>query len=232
VVADLDMLVVRELTGGLYFGEKKKEEIEGGYRVIDTLVYTTQEIDRVIRLAFELAKNRKKKLTSVDKANVLETSRHWREHATTLADEYPEVELNHMYVDNCAMQFVRWPKQFDVVVTENMFGDILTDLAAQLTGSIGMLPSASIGGKVILYEPIHGSAPDIAGKDIANPLATVLSAALMLRVSFNMEEEAQVIESAVTEVLNEGYRTADIMQDGMKQVGTKEMGEMVLKKIL
>ena len=232
VVADLDMLVVRELTGGLYFGEKKKEEIEGGYRVIDTLVYTTQEIDRVIRLAFELAKNRKKKLTSVDKANVLETSRHWRERATALADEYPEVELNHMYVDNCAMQFVRWPKQFDVVVTENMFGDILTDLAAQLTGSIGMLPSASIGGKVILYEPIHGSAPDIAGKDIANPLATVLSAALMLRVSFNMEEEAQVIESAVTEVLNEGYRTADIMQDGMKQVGTKEMGELVLKKIL
>ena len=232
VVADLDMLVVRELTGGLYFGEKKKEEIEGGYRVIDTLVYTTREIDRVIRLAFELAKNRKKKLTSVDKANVLETSRHWRERATALADEYPEVELNHMYVDNCAMQFVRWPKQFDVVVTENMFGDILTDLAAQLTGSIGMLPSASIGGKVILYEPIHGSAPDIAGKDIANPLATVLSAALMLRVSFNMEEEAQVIESAVTEVLNEGYRTADIMQDGMKQVGTKEMGELVLKKIL
>ena len=231
VVADLDMLIVRELTGGLYFGEKKKEKIEDGYRVIDTLVYTTQEIDRVIDLAFKLAKNRTKKLTSVDKANVLETSRHWRERASAVAEEYPDVELNHMYVDNCAMQFVRWPKQFDVVVTENMFGDILTDLAAQLTGSIGMLPSASIGGRVSLYEPIHGSAPDIAGKDIANPLATVLSAALMLKTSFNMHEEAKFIEQAVAETLNEGYRTADIMQDGMKQVGTKEIGELILKKI-
>jgi len=231
VVADLDMLIVRELTGGLYFGEKKKEKIEDGYRVIDTLVYTTQEIDRVIDLAFKLAKNRTKKLTSVDKANVLETSRHWRERASAVAEEYPDVELNHMYVDNCAMQFVRWPKQFDVVVTENMFGDILTDLAAQLTGSIGMLPSASIGGRVSLYEPIHGSAPDIAGKDIANPLATVLSAALMLKTSFNMHEEAKFIEQAVAETLNEGYRTADIMQNGMKQVGTKEIGELILEKI-
>lgn len=231
VVADLDMLIVRELTGGLYFGEKKKEKIEDGYRVIDTLVYTTQEIDRVIDLAFKLAKNRTKKLTSVDKANVLETSRHWRERASAVAEGYPDVELNHMYVDNCAMQFVRWPKQFDVVVTENMFGDILTDLAAQLTGSIGMLPSASIGGRVSLYEPIHGSAPDIAGKDIANPLATVLSAALMLKTSFNMHEEAKFIEQAVAETLNEGYRTADIMQNGMKQVGTKEIGELILEKI-
>ncbi|MBM7853890.1 3-isopropylmalate dehydrogenase [Desulfohalotomaculum tongense] len=232
LVSGLDMLIVRELTGGLYFGEKKKEPIAGGYRVIDTLVYTTPEIDRVARLAFELAQKRSGKLTSVDKANVLESSRHWREHVQSLAPEYPRVELSHMYVDNCAMQLVREPKQFDVMVTENMFGDILTDLAAQLTGSIGMLPSASIGGEVALYEPIHGSAPDIAGKDLANPLATILSAAMMLRVTFNMEREAAEIEQAVTAVLEKGYRTGDIMQPGMKQVGTGRMGELVLEQIL
>lgn len=231
LVSGLDIMVVRELTGGLYFGEKKKEEIPGGYRVVDTLVYTTDEIDRVARLAFALAEKRGGKLTSVDKANVLESSRHWREYVQGLAEEYPNVELEHMYVDNCAMQLVRAPKQFDVLVTENMFGDILTDLAAQLTGSIGMLPSASIGGEVALYEPIHGSAPDIAGKDLANPLATILSAAMMLRITFNMEEAAADIEQAVTAVLDKGYRTGDIMQPGMKQVGTKEMGELVLEHL-
>ena len=231
VVAGLDVMIVRELTGGLYFGEKKKEAIEGGYRVVDTLVYTTPEIDRVAKLAFELAQKRGGKLTSVDKANVLESSRHWREHVISLSSQYPEVELSHMYVDNCAMQLVRDPKQFDVMVTENMFGDILSDLAAQLTGSIGMLPSASIGGEVSLYEPIHGSAPDIAGQNLANPLATILSAAMMLRISFDMEAEAKTIEQAVAAVLEDGYRTGDIMQPGMKQVGTKEISELVLERV-
>ncbi|MTI80815.1 MAG: 3-isopropylmalate dehydrogenase [Firmicutes bacterium] len=231
LVSGLDIMIVRELTGGLYFGDKKKEPIDGGYRVVDTLVYTTPEIDRVARLSFELAQKRGGRLTSVDKANVLETSRHWREVVVNLAQEYSDVELSHIYVDNCAMQLVRDPKQFDVMVTENMFGDILTDLAAQLTGSIGMLPSASIGGDVALYEPIHGSAPDIAGKDLANPLATILSAAMMLRITYNMEQAAADIEKAVTKVLEDGYRTGDIMQPGMKQVGTKEMGELVLQHL-
>jgi 3-isopropylmalate dehydrogenase len=231
VVSGLDVLMVRELTGGLYFGEKKKEEIAEGYRVVDTLVYTTPEIKRVAKLAFELAQKRGGKLTSVDKANVLESSRHWREVVNGMAPDYPEVELNHLYVDNCAMQLVRYPKQFDVMVTENMFGDILTDLAAQLTGSIGMLPSASVGGDVSLYEPIHGSAPDIAGQDLANPLATILSAAMMLRLSFNLDEEAKAVEQAVAKVLQMGYRTGDIMQPGMKKVGTKEMSELVIKEL-
>ncbi|MEG6616960.1 3-isopropylmalate dehydrogenase [Peptococcaceae bacterium 1198_IL3148] len=231
VVSGLDVLMVRELTGGLYFGEKKKEEIAEGYRVVDTLVYTTPEIERVAKLAFELAQKRSGKVTSVDKANVLESSRHWREVVNGLAAAYPGVELNHLYVDNCAMQLVRNPKQFDVLVTENMFGDILTDLAAQLTGSIGMLPSASVGGNVSLYEPIHGSAPDIAGQDIANPLATILSAAMMLRLSFNLDEAAQAVEQAVAKVLQKGYRTGDIMQPGMKPVGTKEITELVIKEL-
>ena len=231
VVAGLDLLIVRELTGGLYFGEKKKEAIDGGYRVVDTLVYTTPEIDRVAKLAFELASKRGGKLMSVDKANVLESSRHWRERFISLAKEYPAVALSHMYVDNCAMQLVRDPQQFDVMVTENMFGDILSDLAAQLTGSIGMLPSASIGGQVSLYEPIHGSAPDIAGQDLANPLATILSAAMMLRLSFNLETAAKTIEQAVAAVLADSYRTGDIMQAGRQQVGTKEMGELVLARL-
>ncbi len=232
LVSGLDIMVIRELTGGLYFGEKKREVIPEGYRVYDTMLYTTPEIDRVVKLAFKMAQKRSGKLFSVDKANVLETSRHWRERVKKIAEEFPDVEVNHMYVDNAAMQLVRAPKQFDVIVTENTFGDILTDLAAQLTGSIGMLPSASIGGQVALYEPIHGSAPDIAGKDMANPLATILSAAMMLRISFDLEEEAKAVENAVTEVLNAGYRTGDIMQPGMKQVGTQKMGELVLKQLI
>jgi len=231
LVSGLNIMIVRELTGGLYFGEKKKEPYQGGFRVVDTMVYTTPEIDRVAKLAFDLAAKGTGKLTSVDKANVLETSRHWRERVNELAGQYPQVAVNHMYVDNCAMQLVRYPKQFAVMVTENMFGDILTDLAAQLTGSIGMLPSASIGGGVALYEPIHGSAPDIAGQDLANPLATILSAAMMLRQSFNLEQQAQGVEQAVANVLASGYRTGDIMQPGAKQVGTKEMCQLVLQQL-
>lgn len=232
VVDGLDLMVVRELTGGIYFGKKQREDLpEGGCRVVETLEYTTAEIERVARVAFELARKRRGKLTSVDKANVLESSRLWREVVSGLAAQYPDVELNHMLVDNCAMQLVRNPKQFDVLLTENMFGDILSDQASQLTGSIGMLPSASLGGKVGLYEPIHGSAPDIAGKDIANPIASILSVAMMLRYSFNLEEEAALVERAVSAVLEEGYRTADIMQPGMRRVGTGEMAELIAGKI-
>ncbi|SFR05177.1 3-isopropylmalate dehydrogenase [Desulfoscipio geothermicus] len=232
VVDGLDLMVVRELTGGIYFGKKQREDLpEGGYRVVETLEYTTGEIERVARVAFELARKRRCKLTSVDKANVLESSRLWREVVSGLAAEYPDVELNHMLVDNCAMQLVRNPKQFDVLLTENMFGDILSDQASQLTGSIGMLPSASLGGKVGLFEPIHGSAPDIAGKDIANPIASILSVAMMLRYSFNLEEEAALVERAVSAVLEEGYRTTDIMQPGMRRVSTGEMAELIAGKI-
>jgi len=231
-VDGLDLMVVRELTGGIYFGKKQREDLpEGGCRVVETLEYTTAEIERVARVAFELARKRRGKLTSVDKANVLESSRLWREVVSGLAAQYHDVELNHMLVDNCAMQLVRNPKQFDVLLTENMFGDILSDQASQLTGSIGMLPSASLGGKVGLYEPIHGSAPDIAGKDIANPIASILSVAMMLRYSFNLEEEAALVERAVSAVLEEGYRTADIMQPGMRRVGTGEMAELIAGKI-
>lgn len=231
VIDGVDILVIRELTGGLYFGEKKKEAIENGFRAYDTLVYTTEEIERIARLAFESAKKRRNKVTSVDKANVLESSRLWREVVIEVAKDYPEVELEHMYVDNAAMQLVRYPKQFDVIVTENMFGDILTDQASMLTGSIGMLASASIGGKVALYEPAHGSAPDIAGQKKANPIATILSAALMLRYSFNLEKEAQDIEAAVVRVLDKGYRTGDIMEQGKTLVNTEEMGNLILKEI-
>lgn len=232
VVEGLDIVVVRELTGGLYFGAKRREELpEGGVRVVETLEYTTGEIERVARVAFELARKRRKKLTSVDKANVLESSRLWREVVSGLAGAYPDVELNHMLVDNCAMQLVRNPRQFDVLVTENMFGDILSDQASQLTGSIGMLPSASLGGKVGLYEPIHGSAPDIAGQNMANPIATILSVAMMLRYSFSLDEAAGLVEQAVNTVLEEGYRTADIMQPGMRPVGTMEMAELVAERV-
>ncbi|WP_027717589.1 3-isopropylmalate dehydrogenase [Desulfovirgula thermocuniculi] len=231
VVEGLDILVVRELTGGLYFGEKRREEIPGGQRAVDTMVYTTEEIRRVARRAFELARTRKKKLTSVDKANVLESSRLWREVVTELAKDYPDVELNHMLVDNCAMQLVRNPKQFDVILTENLFGDILSDQAAQLVGSLGMLPSASLGDGVGLYEPVHGSAPDIAGRQLANPIAAILSVALMLRYSFGLEEAALAVERAVAAVLEEGYRTADIMEPGRKQVGTTEMGRLIAEKV-
>ncbi len=232
IVSGLDTMIIRELTGGLYFGQKHREELPGGgQKAVETLEYSTGEIERVARLGFEMARKRNKRLMSVDKANVLESSRLWREVVQELAKEYPDVELNHMYVDNCAMQLVRNPKQFDVMVTENMFGDILTDLASQLTGSIGMLPSASIGGEVALYEPIHGSAPDIAGKNLANPIATILSAAMMLRVSFGLEEPAAAIEAAVAKVLEQGYRTGDIMQPGQKQLGTVEMTEAILNSI-
>jgi 3-isopropylmalate dehydrogenase len=232
IIGGVDILIFRELTGGLYFGPKKRETMsDGAIKATDTLVYNTHEIERICRLAFEAARLRHKKLTSVDKANVLESSRLWRETIIKISKDYPDIELSHLYVDNCAMQLVRYPAQFDVIVTENMFGDILTDQAAMLTGSLGMLPSASLGGKTALYEPSHGSAPDIAGKNLANPLATILSATMMLRYSFKLEEAAQTIENAVQKVLHDNYRTADIMSDGMKKVGTQEMGDLVRERI-
>ena len=231
VVQGMDLVVVRELTGGLYFGPKKREIVDGEEQATDTLVYRTGEIVRIGRLAFEMARKRRKKLTSVDKANVLASSRLWREVMTELGREYPDVELEHLYVDNCSMQLVRKPNQFDVIVTENTFGDILTDEASVLTGSIGMLASASIGGEVALYEPAHGSAPDIAGQQKANPLATILSAALMLDISFNMHQEARAVEDAVRAVLKEGYRTPDLMHSGGKEVTTAQMGDLVAEYI-
>ncbi|QGG46415.1 3-isopropylmalate dehydrogenase [Heliorestis convoluta] len=231
VIEGTDLLVMRELTGGLYFGEKKRETIEGGERAVDTLVYTTAEVERIVRLAFEAARKRRGEVCSVDKANVLESSRLWRETTMRIAADYPDVTLTHMYVDNCAMQLVRYPKQFDVIVTENMFGDILTDQASMLAGSLGMLPSASIGGQVALYEPAHGSAPDIAGQNKANPLATILSAAMMLEYSFNQVEAAREIEKAVEAVLNKGYRTGDIMEAGKTLVNTVEMTDRVIEEL-
>lgn len=231
VVAGTDLVVIRELTGGLYFGEKKREQIADGERAVDTLVYTTPEIERILRLAFETARKRGGKVTSVDKANVLESSRLWRETAQRLAKDYADIEIEHIYVDNCAMQLVKEPKQFDVIVTENMFGDILTDQASMLTGSIGMLPSASVGGEVGLYEPAHGSAPDIAGQDLANPLATILSVAMMLELTFDMKTAADTVRDAVEQVLNEGYRTGDIFVPNAKRVGTQEMGALVLERL-
>lgn len=231
VIAGVDLIVIRELTGGLYFGEKSREKTDGGFKATDILSYSTYEIERIVRYAYEVARKRNHKLCSVDKANVIETSRLWRETVTELAQEYPDVETSHMYVDNCAMQLIRNPKQFDVIVTENMFGDILTDEASMLTGSIGMLPSASIGGEVGLYEPSHGSAPDIAGQNKANPLATILSAAMLLRYSLNLEKEAQIIEKAVSLVIENGYRTPDLMEDGCKAVSTVEMGDLVVNAI-
>jgi 3-isopropylmalate dehydrogenase len=232
VVKGIDLLVLRELTGGLYFGEKYREELpEGGIRVVDTLEYTTPEIERILRKAFELARLRRGKVTSVDKANILESSRYWREVAIAVGREYPDVELNHMYVDNCAMQLVRYPGQFDVLVTENMFGDILSDQASMLGGSLGMLPSASIGGTVGLYEPVHGTAPELTGLNCANPIATILSAAMLLRYSLDQGAEADCIEQAVAEVLDMGYRTADLMEEGKQQVGTDEMGNLIVNRI-
>ena len=231
VIEGIDMVVIRELTGGLYFGEKKREKTADGEVAIDTLVYTSAEIERIVRLAFEMARKRRQKVHSVDKANVLESSRLWRQVAADVAKDFPDVELNHMYVDNCAMQLVRNPRQFDVIVTENMFGDILTDQASMLTGSIGMLPSASIGGKVALYEPSHGSAPDIAGQKKANPLATILSVGMMLKYSFSQDAAAAQIEQAVRQVLDQGYRTPDIMAAGYQQVNTEEMGQLVRENL-
>lgn len=230
LVAGLDIMIVRELTGGIYFGQPRGIEERNGERVgFNTYIYSESEIERIGRVAFEMAQKRGKKLCSVDKANVLEVTILWREVMERLAPEYPDVELSHMYVDNAAMQLVRAPKQFDVVVTGNMFGDILSDAAAMLTGSIGMLPSASLNSqKQGMYEPCHGSAPDIAGQGIANPLATILSAAMMLRYSLNAEPAAVAIEDAVSKVLDQGLRTADIMSDGCTKVSTRDMGQAVL----
>ena len=233
VISGVDILVIRELTGGLYFGEKKREKTpDGGEKATDVLTYSTYEIERIVRFAYQAARKRRSKLCSVDKANVLESSRLWRETVSKLATAYPDVETTHMYVDNCSMQLIRNPRQFDVIVTENMFGDILTDEASMLTGSIGMLASASIGGQVGLYEPSHGSAPDIAGQNKANPLATILSAAMMLRYSFDREEEAVAIEQAVNRLLEEGYRTPDLMEPGKKLLNTVQTGDLVAEYIL
>ena len=224
----LDIMIVRELTGGLYFGQREYSE----EKAHDTLSYTRAEIERIAKKAFEIAKLRNKKLTSVDKHNVLDTSKLWRKIVNEISKDYPEVEVSHMYVDNAAMQLIANPGQFDVILTENMFGDILSDEASMLTGSLGMLPSASLGeGKIGLYEPSHGSAPDIAGQNIANPIATVLSAAMMLRYSFGLPEEAYTIEKAVDKALQDGYRTADIYTEGTKKVGTKEMGDRIAERI-
>ncbi len=241
VIEGIDLMVVRELTGGIYFGQPRGvETFEGGERGINTLVYTTAEIERIARIGFEVARKRSKKLMSIDKANVLEATELWRKVVTKVHKDYPDVALSHMYVDNCAMQLIRNPKQFDVIVTTNMFGDILSDAAAMLTGSIGMLPSASIGKECIagrpdclkgMYEPIHGSAPDIAGQDKANPLASILSAAMMLKYSFALETEAAAIEAAVFKVLEAGYRTPDIAEAGSKQIGTEEMGRRVIEQL-
>ncbi|MBD2844224.1 3-isopropylmalate dehydrogenase [Paenibacillus sp. IB182496] len=229
VLEGTDLIVVRELTGGIYFGEKFRRDGEHGQEAVDTCVYNVSEVERIVRQAFEIAQKRSKRLASVDKANVLETSRLWREVVNRIAPEYPDVELEHVLVDNCAMQLLRRPSSFDVIVTENMFGDILSDEAAMLTGSIGMLSSASLGeGSFGLYEPVHGSAPDIAGQGISNPIATILSVALMYRLTFGYEEAAQAIENAVKSVLDAGHRTGDIAVDKSKALGTEAMGERIV----
>ena len=228
----IDFIIVRELIGGIYFGEHTTAEENGEKKAVDVLSYTESDIERIGRIGFETARKRDKKLCSVEKSNVLDSSRLWKSVMHRLAEEYPDVELSDMLVDNCAMQIVKNPAQFDVIVTENMFGDILSDEASMITGSIGMIPSSSLGATSCgLYEPIHGSAPDIAGMDIANPIGTVLSAAMMLRYSFDMPEEADCIENAVSTVLDDGFRTADIMSDGCKKVGCSEMGKLIISKL-
>ena len=230
--AGFDMMIMRELTGGLYFGERHTTEENGVRKAVDTLPYSEHEIRRIAVKGFEIAMKRRKKLVSVDKANVLDTSRLWRKVVNEVAKDYPEVEVSHMLVDNCAMQLVMNPGQFDVVLTENMFGDILSDEASMITGSIGMLSSASLNeSKFGLYEPSHGSAPDIAGKDIANPIATVLSAAMMLRFTFDLDKEADAMEKAVKEILKKGYRTSDIMSEGCTLVGCTKMGDLLAAEI-
>lgn len=227
-----DMMIMRELTGGLYFGKRKTEEIDGVMTAVDTLVYNENEIRRIAKKAFDIAGKRRKKVCSVDKANVLDSSRLWRKIVEEVAKDYPDIELSHMLVDNCAMQLVKDPSQFDVILTENMFGDILSDEASMVTGSIGMLASASLNDtKFGLYEPSGGSAPDIAGQDIANPIATILSAAMLLRYSFDLDREAEAIEAAVQQVLTEGYRTGDIMSENCTQVGTSRMGDLIAERI-
>ena len=228
-----DMLIMRELTGGLYFGERKTVEENGELKAIDTLTYSESEIRRIAIKGFEIAMKRRKKVTSVDKANVLDSSRLWRKIVNEVAEQYPEVTVEHMLVDNCAMQLVKDPAQFDVILTENMFGDILSDEASMVTGSIGMLSSASLNdSKFGLYEPSHGSAPDIAGQNIANPIATVLSAAMMLRYSFDLDKEADAVENAVRQVLKDGYRTVDIYSEGTTKVSCSEMGDLLCERII
>lgn len=233
VVEGIDILVIRELTGGIYFGKPKGIEKlpNGDERGVNTEVYTTEEVRRIAKVAFEAARKRRKKVTSVDKANVLESSELWRKVVSDVHASYPDVELGHIYVDNAAMQLVRNPRQFDVLLCNNMFGDILSDEAAMLTGSIGMLPSASIGAKVGLFEPIHGSAPDIAGRNIANPIATIASGAMMLSYAFQLDKEAETIEQAIVKTLDLGYRTKDIQSPGAKIVGTVEMGEAIVRNL-
>ncbi len=232
VEGGLDIMVVRELTGGIYFGQRGHREGKYGDEAFDTESYSEYEVKRIAKIAFDIAMQRNKKVTSVDKANILESSRLWRKVINEVAKDYKEVTVDHLYVDNAAMQLVRCPKQFDVIVTSNMFGDILSDEASMVTGSIGMLPSASLGeGSFGMYEPIHGSAPDIAGQNLANPIATILSVAMMLKYSFKLNKEASKIEDAVTKVLDNGYRTGDIMSDGMKKVGTVEMGKLIIDEI-
>lgn len=235
VISGLDILILRELTGDIYFGQPRGVTLENGHRVgRNTMIYADWEVQRIARVALDMARARGKKLCSVDKANVLETTEMWREEVQKLRDaEYTDIELSHMYVDNAAMQLVRNPKQFDVMVTGNIFGDILSDCAAMLTGSLGMLPSASLGAekdgkRAALYEPVHGSAPDIAGRGIANPIATILSVSMMLRYSFGMGAQADLVDAAVAQVLADGYRTGDIMQPNAKKVGTQEMGDAIL----
>jgi len=234
----IDFIIVRELIGGVYFGEHKTEEVDGIMQASDLLIYNEKEIERICRIGFETAQKRRKKLCSVEKSNVLDSSRLWKKVVHKIASDYPDVELTDMLVDNCAMQIVKDPSQFDVIVTENMFGDILSDEASMITGSIGMIPSSSLGSTTCgVYEPIHGSAPDIAGKDIANPIGTILSAAMMLRFSFNMEKEADSIENAVSTLLNDGYRTADIMPSDVeeaklcKKIGCRECGKLIAERI-
>ena len=227
-----DMVIMRELTGGLYFGDRYTKEIDGLETAVDTLTYNEEEIRRIAIKGFEIAMKRRKKVTSVDKANVLDSSRLWRKIVHEVAKDYPEVEVSDMLVDNCAMQLVMNPGQFDVILTENMFGDILSDEASMITGSIGMLSSASLNKtKLGLYEPSHGSAPDIAGKNVANPIATILSAAMMLRYSLDLDKEADAIEAAVAAVLKEGYRTTDIMSEGCTLVGTDKMGDLIAERV-
>lgn len=231
-IEDIDLLVVRELTGGLYYGEPRGiHETEDHKLAVNTMTYSDDEIERIAVVAFDAAKKRRKRVCSVDKANVLECSRLWRSVVNEVANRYPDVELTHMYVDNCAMQLIRNPRQFDVIVTENLFGDILSDEAAMLTGSIGMLPSASLGGTVALYEPVHGSAPDIAGQGRANPIAAIASVAMMLRLSLHLVPEADAVEKAIHSALSQGYRTADICGPGEAPVSTSTMGGIIVEQI-
>jgi 3-isopropylmalate dehydrogenase len=239
VIKGADFIFVRELTGGLYFGQPKKRwQTDKGRMAVDSMLYSEQEIERIVRVGFELARLRRKKLTSVDKANVLESSRLWRQVAIEVSKDYPDIELDHMLVDACSMRLIQNPSYFDVMVTENTFGDILTDEASMLAGSMGMLPSASLAGvpregtRIFgMYEPIHGSAPRRAGQDLANPIAIILSVAMMLRYSFGLDKEAGIIEKAVEDVLSEGYRTYDIMAEGKTKVGTKQMGDLITEKV-